>query len=106
MMHVWCYVPKDHLEVVKKAMFEAGAGRLGNYQACAWQTLGQGQFIPLEGSDPYEGAIEECTYVEEYKLEIMVALAQWPMVEIAMIQTHPYEVPAYGAVPVSNREQR
>ncbi|MEQ8952612.1 MAG: NGG1p interacting factor NIF3, partial [Gammaproteobacteria bacterium] len=49
------YVPESHLEQVKSAMFAAGAGRAGEYDSCAWQTLGQGQFRGLEGSSPYLG---------------------------------------------------
>jgi hypothetical protein len=43
------YVPETHLEQVKSAMFSAGAGRVGDYDCCAWQTLGQGQFRPQDG---------------------------------------------------------
>ena len=51
------YTPESHLETVKKAMFEAGAGHLENYDCCCWQTRGIGQFRPLEGSNPYSAAI-------------------------------------------------
>ncbi|MGB1498121.1 MAG: NGG1p interacting factor NIF3, partial [Alloalcanivorax venustensis] len=47
------YVPEEHAEAVKNAVFEAGAGRIGNYDCCSFQVAGQGQFRPLEGSDPY-----------------------------------------------------
>ena len=47
------YVPESHLTAVKTAMFEAGAGRVGNYDLCAWQTRGEGQFRPLDGSRPF-----------------------------------------------------
>ena len=47
------YVPTSHVEQVKNAIFEAGAGHMGDYDACCFQTLGQGQFRPLEGSNPY-----------------------------------------------------
>lgn len=43
------YVPKEHCEVVKEAMFKAGAGELENYACCSWQVLGEGQFKPMEG---------------------------------------------------------
>ncbi|HBM22588.1 MAG TPA: NGG1p interacting factor NIF3, partial [Alcanivorax sp.] len=49
------YVPEEHAEAVKNAVFEAGAGRIGNYDCCSFQVAGQGQFRPLEGSDPYIG---------------------------------------------------
>lgn len=43
MYKIATYIPHDSLEKVKQAMFEQGAGQLGNYDCCAWQTLGQGQ---------------------------------------------------------------
>ena len=49
------YVPESHLEEVKEAVFAAGAGKMGDYDACAWQTAGQGQFRPGEGADPHIG---------------------------------------------------
>ena len=51
------YVSETYLEQVKNAVFEAGAGRVGNYLHCAWQTKGEGQFCPLSGSNPYIGKI-------------------------------------------------
>ena len=43
------FVPPSHVEVVKDAVFAAGGGRIGNYDHCAWQVLGQGQFRPING---------------------------------------------------------
>lgn len=55
-MYKLCYfVPESHLEVTKAALFDAGAGRVGDYDRCCWQVLGQGQFRPLPGSRPYLG---------------------------------------------------
>lgn len=47
------YVPVTHIEQVKQAMFAAGAGTIGNYDCCAWQVLGVGQFRPLAGSQAF-----------------------------------------------------
>ena len=47
------YVPESHVEEVKQALFDAGAGRIGDYGSCAWQVLGTGQFQPMEGSEPF-----------------------------------------------------
>ena len=55
------FVPESHVEQVKNAVFAAGAGRIGDYEHCAWQVLGQGQFRPLAGSNPFigqQGALE------------------------------------------------
>lgn len=46
------YVPESHLESTKLAIFEAGAGGIGNYEHCAWQVLGTGQFKPVKGANP------------------------------------------------------
>lgn len=53
-MYKMCYfVPESHLETTKSALFEVGAGRIGDYDCCAWQCKGQGQFRPLDGSQPF-----------------------------------------------------
>ena len=57
-MYKLCFhVPEKHLDVVKDAIFQAGAGTIGNYSNCSWEILGQGQFIPLEGSNAFIGKI-------------------------------------------------
>ncbi|HEY6528887.1 MAG TPA: NGG1p interacting factor NIF3 [Cellvibrionaceae bacterium] len=89
------YVPIDFVEAVKAAVFAAGAGSCGNYQFCAWQTLGQGQFIPLPGSQPHIGQVGELTYVQEYKVELLCSGHSAAAVEAALLQAHPYEAPAY-----------
>ena len=55
------YVPTANAETVKNAVFEAGGGRIGNYDRCCWQTTGTGQFRPLAGSQPFlgEAGVEE-----------------------------------------------
>jgi len=89
------YVPASHVEPVKQALFDAGAGRVGEYQHCAWQVLGEGQFCPLEGSDPYIGQKNKLQKVQEYKVE-MVCVAEYVKPAVAaMLAAHPYETPAY-----------
>ena len=51
------YVPETHLEPVKAALFAAGAGRIGDYAQCSWQVLGQGQFLPRAGAQPFIGTV-------------------------------------------------
>lgn len=53
------YIPEPDLEQVKTALFDAGAGQLGNYSHCAWQVLGMGQFKPLTGANPAIGEIDK-----------------------------------------------
>ncbi|CAK17070.1 NIF3 1 [Pseudomonas entomophila] len=89
------FVPDSHVEVVKAAVFAAGGGRIGDYDHCAWQTLGQGQFRPLDGSQPYIGQAGQVEVVEEWKVELVVADELIGEVVTALKQSHPYETPAY-----------
>ncbi|CAI3795499.1 GTP cyclohydrolase 1 type 2 [Pseudomonas sp. MM221] len=89
------FVPASHVEVVKAAVFAAGGGRIGDYDHCAWQTLGQGQFRPLDGSQPYLGQTGQVEVVEEWKVELVVADDLIAQVVAALKQSHPYETPAY-----------
>jgi hypothetical protein len=92
------YVPVEHCEKVKQTMFEAGAGHLENYQECSWQTLGQGQFRPSEGSMPYIGKIDKLEKLDEYKVEMLCIKENIKPVIQALISSHPYEVPAYSVI--------
>ncbi len=65
------YIPVNDAEKVKEALFAEGAGQIGEYAGCAWQTLGQGQFFPLPGSHPALGKVNEYSRVTEYKVEMV-----------------------------------
>ena len=69
-------VPETHLELTKNALFAVGAGSIGHYSHCAWQTLGEGQFMPLSGSDAFIGEKE----IDEGKefISIVVRLKYLP----------------------------
>ena len=96
------YVPKEHCEAVKEAMFHAGAGAIDNYEACAWQVLGEGQFRPMKGSTPFLGEQDKLEKVAEYKVEMFCVAEKLHAVIKAMKKAHPYEVPAYGVVKLEN----
>ena len=89
------FVPESHLELVKTAVFAAGAGRQGNYDCCAWQTKGQGQFRPLSESQPFIGTQGQLTLVDEYRVEMLCAEAAMQSVVAALREAHPYEEPAF-----------
>ncbi|MDI9819443.1 MULTISPECIES: YqfO family protein [unclassified Legionella] len=92
------YVPESHLEQVKQALFEAGAGRQGDYEHCCWQCLGQGQFKPLPGANPAIGTLNTLTLVSEYKVEMLCDAAHIKAAVKALRASHPYEEPAYEVV--------
>ena len=94
------FIPETHLEEVKGALFAAGAGCYANYDCCSWQVLGQGQFRPLPGSQPYLGATGKLELVAEYRVEMIVPEAVAAGVLVALRAAHPYEEPAYDLVRV------
>ncbi|MCG8413760.1 MAG: NGG1p interacting factor NIF3 [Pseudomonadales bacterium] len=98
MVKIEFYVPETHLEEVKHAMFAAGAGRVGDYDCCAWQTLGQGQYRPLAGSQPYLGEQDKVETVAEYKVEMVCLRTLADAVVEAMKTAHPYEEVAYSVI--------
>jgi hypothetical protein len=95
MYKICVYVPENSVETVKQALFDAGAGRIGNYDSCCWQTEGVGQFRPLSGSNPAIGTLDLVEHVAEIKIELV---CEGELVEgavRAMKAAHPYEEPAY-----------
>ena len=95
-MHKLCfYVPESHLKSVKQALFDVGAGRIGNYDQCAWQCKGEGQFRPLEGSDPTIGEQGRLEAVVEYRVDIICQDKYLQAAIAALKQSHPYEHPAF-----------
>jgi hypothetical protein len=89
------FVPPSHLEAVKQAVFTAGGGRLGAYEQCCWQVLGEGQFRPLDGSQPFIGQSGIVEKLEEWKVELVVDEGMIADVVTALKAAHPYETPAY-----------
>lgn len=89
------YVPCDAAESVKEAVFETGAGQLGHYEACCFQTPGTGQFRPLAGAEPHIGSVNSLTRVEETRVELACHDDVIHAAVAALRLAHPYEAPAY-----------
>jgi len=92
------FVNLEAVAQVKAAMFGAGAGKIGDYDSCCFETKGHGQFRPLKGSSPYIGSENSVEVVEEVKLEMVVADDMIKKVVEALKQAHPYETPAYDVI--------
>lgn len=95
-------MPEEHVESVKRAVFNAGAGRIGNYDQCCWQSLGRGQFCPLEGANPFLGRAHQLESVAEYKVELVCDDEFIRATVAALIKSHPYEEPAYEVYKLEN----
>lgn len=89
------FVPAGHLRSVRQALFDAGAGRIGDYDQCSWQVQGSGQFRPLAGSSPFLGQSHQVETVDEFRLETVVDDPLVERVIQALYAAHPYEEPAF-----------
>lgn len=92
------FIPDTHIESVKSALFLAGAGQIGHYSHCAWQVLGQGQFMPLAGNQAFLGKTNKLETLAEWRVEMIVAEDKLQAVITALKSAHPYETPAYDVV--------
>lgn len=92
------YTPESHLDSIKSALFDVGAGKQGDYEMACWQCVGQGQFRPMASANPAIGEINSLTYVVEYKVEIRCSLETIRQAVEALKQSHPYEEPAFSVV--------
>lgn len=92
------YVPPTHVELVKNALFSAGAGKIGPYSHCAWQILGEGQFMPLAGSNAFIGKKDQLEKLAEYYVEMVCAEDYIEQAIKQLKQSHPYEEPAYHVI--------
>ena len=89
------YVPIQHADRIGKAIFKAGAGKIGKYTETSFNINGKGTFKPMEGTNPFIGKIGERENVEEIKIETVVTERDLDSVVQAMKDNHPYEEPAY-----------
>jgi dinuclear metal center YbgI/SA1388 family protein len=103
--HVAVYVPQDSMIEVANAIFEAGAGTIGNYKNCLNDYEVSGQFKPMEGSDPILGKQDKLEKVVERKLEFFVDSFNLLKVISVMKKAHPYETPAYAVYPQERQSE-
>ena len=94
------FVPREALDSVRKALFEAGAGRIGDYERCSWYTEGTGTFLGGEGTDPSVGQSGREQRVAELRLETVFPEERQAEVVEALRSAHPYEEPAFDIYPL------
>ncbi|MBS3947724.1 MAG: Nif3-like dinuclear metal center hexameric protein [Dethiobacter sp.] len=96
------FVPEGHEDNVRRAMAAAGAGRIGNYSHCTFQTKGTGTFMPLLGATPFIGEHGKLEEVEELRVETVFPATLRNRVVRALLKAHPYEEVAYDLYPLQN----
>ena len=97
------YVPNTHVDKVKNALSDAGAGHIGNYSHCSFSSQGIGSFKPLDNANPYIGSLGEVELVEEVKIETIVPQNLLQKTIDKMIKAHPYEEVAYDIYKLENK---
>ena len=103
---LYTYVPREAADKVRQAMFEAGAGEIGAYKECSFNTEGKGSFRPGQDADPAIGtAGGPVEWVEEVKIEVLIQKDKEMKVLQALFDSHPYEEVAYEIVALQNGNQ-
>ncbi|HCX98936.1 MAG TPA: Nif3-like dinuclear metal center hexameric protein, partial [Bacteroidales bacterium] len=100
------YVPKDHAEQLRLAMFDAGAGKIGDYDQCSYNTTGTGTFRASENTNPFVGNKGEMHLEKEIKVEVVVPKPILSKVVSGILRVHPYEEVAYDIFPLLNTNPR
>lgn len=100
---IFCFAPRQHVDQVRQAIFDAGAGHIGNYAECSFGTEGIGTFKAGEGANPFIGNIGQLHREPETKIEVVFPSYLESAVVDAMLRAHPYEEVAYDIVNVDNR---
>lgn len=96
------FVPKIQSYAVREALFEAGAGQIGNYDACSFNAEGNGTFRSNEKAQPYVGDIGKIHTEPEIRIEVIFPEFRKQKIISALIAQHPYEEPAYDIIKLEN----
>jgi dinuclear metal center YbgI/SA1388 family protein len=100
------FIPEDHLDKVREALFAAGAGSIGKYDKCSFGADGTGTFRGGEESNPYVGAVGEFHLEKETRIETIIPRHLKNNIVKALLKTHPYEEVAYDIYPLENTLQQ
>src|SRR5579871_2492390 len=103
---IYTFVPASHLEIVRSAIFNAGAGVIGNYSESSFSSQGTGSFKAAENTNPFAGKIGERHYEDEIKLETIFPAYLQEKIKQALLSSHPYEEVAYDIIDLANADNR
>lgn len=96
------FVPVAHAEVLRTALFAAGAGSIGAYDECSFVLEGEGTFRPGAGSKPFVGKLGVRHTEAELRMEMVYPASSEGAVVAALLAAHPYEEVAYDLLPLVN----
>lgn len=96
------FVPASHAEKVRTKVFEAGAGHIGNYDQCSFNTSGDGTFRGSDETNPFIGKKGQLHVEKEIRIETIYPVCREASVIKALLDAHPYEEVAYDLYPLAN----
>jgi dinuclear metal center YbgI/SA1388 family protein len=96
------YVPFNFADKVRDAIFEVGAGQIGNYDCCSYNSEGKGSFRAKEGSNPFVGEQDKVHFENEVRIEVILPGYLKMKVTEAILSVHPYEEPAFDFLTLKN----
>ncbi len=96
------YTPNDHAEKVRQGLFSVGAGHIGNYSQCSFNTEGTGTFQANDNANPFIGKANETHTENETKTEVIIPNHLLNRAIAQIHKTHPYEEPAYDIISLKN----
>lgn len=99
------FVPEKQAEQVRQALFDAGAGSIGNYDSCSYNVNGKGTFRGGEDTNPFVGEKGKLHYEDEVRIETIVPNFYLKNVLQKLFESHPYEEVAYDLYPLLNENQ-
>lgn len=102
LLKLTAYVPEADADSLRLALADAGAGEIGNYDFCSYTVNGIGRFRAKSGANPYVGEIGEIHSENEECVQVVLPAWRRGAVERALLQTHPYEEPAYEFITLDN----
>jgi dinuclear metal center YbgI/SA1388 family protein len=103
---LYYYVPSDYAEKVMNAVFQAGAGHIGQYSECSFSAPGSGTFKPEAGANPFVGETGSRHVADELKTEILFPAWREREILSALKANHPYEEVAYEIISLDNDHQQ
>lgn len=99
------FIPEQHVDGVLQGLYDAGAGKIGNYSNCSFQMEGKGTFHPLEGANPQIGGVGNLEKVMEVRVEVLIPSHLENSIVKTLKKHHPYEEVAYYLTPLANENQ-
>lgn len=105
LMKLTFFVPAESSQLVLDALYAEGAGQIGNYSKCSFQTTGTGTFLPVENAKPVVGELGKLEIITEQRVEVLFLAHQEHRIMAALRKAHPYEEVAYYVQRIENEHQ-